>query len=79
MRMHIELDDDLVAEVDRLAGPRGRSDFVREALRMAIDRQVRAEALRRAAGVIDDGGHEWDDDPAAWVEQQRRGDQRRVG
>jgi Arc/MetJ family transcription regulator len=63
--MHIELDDDLVADVDRLAGPRGRSDFVRDAL--------------RAAGAIEAEGHEWDRDPAAWVEQQRQGDRSRVG
>ncbi|HEX3613440.1 MAG TPA: type II toxin-antitoxin system VapB family antitoxin [Sporichthyaceae bacterium] len=79
MRMHIELDDDLVADVDRLAGPRGRSDFVRDALRAAVDRQLRAQALRRAAGAIEAEGHEWDRDPAAWVEQQRQGDRSRVG
>lgn len=79
MRMHIELDDELVAEVDRLAGPRGRSDFVRDALRAAVDRHIRAQSLRRAAGAIAAVGHEWDDDPSAWVEQQRHGDQRRVG
>lgn len=28
---------------------------------------------------IDDTGHEWDDDPAEWVRQQRRGDDRRSG
>ncbi|MBA3742440.1 type II toxin-antitoxin system VapB family antitoxin [Sporichthya sp.] len=79
MRMHIELDDDLVADVDRLAGPRGRSEFVRDALRAAVARQLRAQMLRRAAGSIDAEGHDWDEDPAAWVEQQRRGDSRRVG
>jgi Arc/MetJ family transcription regulator len=76
--MHIDLDDDLVAEVDRLAGPRGRSEFVREALRAAVARQLRGESLRQAAGSIR-GDHDWDDDPAAWVQQQRRGDTRRIG
>ncbi|HEY6749622.1 MAG TPA: hypothetical protein VI357_28385 [Mycobacteriales bacterium] len=30
-----------------------------------------AEALRQAFGSIGDDGHEWDDDPAAWVRDQR--------
>jgi Arc/MetJ family transcription regulator len=77
--MHIELDDDLVAAVDRLAGARGRSEFVREALRTAVARESRMQSLRRAAGAIDADGHDWDADPAAWVADQRRTDARRVG
>lgn len=34
---------------------------------------------RMAFGTIADSGHEWDDDPAAWVHAQRRADERRVG
>lgn len=29
-------------------------------------------AVRAASGSIGDHGHEWDDDPAAWVREQRR-------
>ena len=79
MRMHVELDDALVAQVDDIAGPRRRSAFVRDAVRDAVDRHRRQYLLRRTAGVLRDGGHEWDDDPAAWVERQRSGDPRRVG
>ncbi|MGQ0623394.1 MAG: CopG family ribbon-helix-helix protein [Sporichthyaceae bacterium] len=79
MRMHIELDDDLVARLDALAGPRGRSDFVRDAIRVELDRQERRQAFREAAGSIADTGHDWDDDPAAWVHEQRFSDPRRVG
>ncbi len=32
-----------------------------------------------AAGAIPAVGHEWDEDPAAWVRQQRQGDARRGG
>jgi hypothetical protein len=32
MRMQIELDDELVAQIDELSGPRGRSAFVRSAV-----------------------------------------------
>lgn len=79
MRMHLEVDDALVAEIDELAGPRGRSAFVREAVRDAVDRRRRAYRIRRAAGVVRDGGHEWDADPADWVQRQRAGDPKRVG
>jgi hypothetical protein len=35
--------------------------------------------MRSAFGSIDDHGHEWDDDVAKWVHDQRRADPRRVG
>ena len=79
MRMHIELDDDLVAQVDRLAGPRGRSGFVRAAVERAVAQEVRWAAIEAGAGAIDDEGHDWDEDPAAWVRSQRRADARRAG
>jgi hypothetical protein len=77
--MHLELDDAIVTEIDAIAGPRRRSAFVRDAVVAAVDLHRRASRLRRAAGALRDGGHEWDDDPAAWVTRQRTGDPRRVG
>ena len=78
--MHIELDDEIVREVDRLAGPRERSAFVRRAVIRAVDDARRGEALRAAAGSLADAPpHDWDDDPAAWVRSTRRADTRRVG
>lgn len=79
MRMHIELDDAIVTEIDALAGPRRRSAFVREAIKAAVEKQRRKSRLREAAGILRDSEHEWDDDPAAWVRRQRSGDLRRVG
>lgn len=79
MRMHIELDDGLVAQIDELAGLRGRSAFVRTAIERALHSEIRWEQLEAAAGSISDDGHEWDPDPAEWVRQQRRGDSRRGG
>lgn len=79
MRLHIHLDDELVAKVDEHAGPRGRSGFIANAVARAIDDVRRLELLESAFGSIADGGHEWDDDPAAWVAEQRRQDPRRVG
>jgi Arc/MetJ family transcription regulator len=71
MRLHISLDDDLVAELDERIGPRDRSRFIGDAVRHALDEVTRADALQAALGSIPDTGHEWDDDPAKWVRQQR--------
>lgn len=79
MRLHIELDDQLVAQVDDLAGPRGRSGFVRAAVEQAVRQARRWSDLEVAAGSVADGGHEWDEDPATWVREQRRADPRRAG
>src|SRR5437763_517911 len=74
MRMRIELDDRLVAEVDQLAGPRGRSGFVRSAIEQAVRQERGRQDVEAAAGAIADTGHSWDEDPAAWVRQQRQVD-----
>jgi len=79
MRMHIELDDRLVAQVDEIAGPRGRSSFVRDAILQAVRQARRWEDIESAAGAISDEGHDWDEDPAAWVRRQRHADPRRAG
>ena len=46
---------------------------------MAIDREERRRLLQSAFGSISDTGHDWDEDPAAWVRQQRFEDPNRVG
>lgn len=79
MRMHIVLDDDLVAELDRRIGARKRSAFITALLRRALDDRRRWDAIESALGALQDDGHEWDDDPAAWVRGQRQADERRVG
>jgi metal-responsive CopG/Arc/MetJ family transcriptional regulator len=79
MRMHIEMDDDLVERVDAVAGPKGRSAFVREAVRVALDQHQRWQLLRSARGALAGRSHAWDADPAAWTRKQRRGDRRRLG
>jgi Arc/MetJ family transcription regulator len=79
MRMHIELDDALVAQVDKLSGPRGRSAFVRSAIERAVRQELRWSDIEASAGALENEQHEWDDDAAAWVRQQRRDDGRRAG
>lgn len=71
MRLHISMDDELVAELDSRIGPRDRSRFIEQAVRQALDQAKRADALEAALGSIPDTGHDWDRDPAAWVREQR--------
>lgn len=79
MRMHIVVDDDLAARLDARAAKGARTGYVVRALRRSLDEDARWDALESAAGSIADTGHEWDDDPAAWVAAQRRVDATRVG
>lgn len=77
MTVHIALDDDLLAELDRRAGAGRRSAFISQLIRRALEEERRWDEIEAALGTISDTGHEWDDDPAAWVRRQRRGDDRR--
>lgn len=79
MRVHIYLDDDVVDRVDQVAGERGRSAFIEHAIREELERRRRWELMWSAVGSISDHGHEWDEDVAKWVHDQRRADPRRAG
>ena len=79
MRIHIALDDELVAELDRRAGARRRSAFVAALIKRGLEDERRWDDIESALGSVPDSGHEWDEDPAMWVRRQRQGDQRRSG
>jgi len=79
MRLHITLSEEIVRELDRQAGARGRSAYIARAVERALDDDSRWELLESALGSIPDRGHEWDKDPGRWVRDQRRADERRVG
>jgi Arc/MetJ family transcription regulator len=79
MRLPIRLDVELVAELDRRVRLRRRRAFIAQAIRRALGDRKRRQHLEAAVGGIPDMGHEWDDDPAAWVPEQRFADPRRVG
>ena len=79
MRLHIALDDALVAELDRRVGPRQRSSFIAELIRRGLEDEQRWDELESALGQVADTGHDWDDDVAGWVRAQREGDARRAG
>ena len=76
MRLHIHIDDALIARVDEISGPRARSEFVRTAIRAALENHRRWDLIERVAGTVSARPHEWDADPAAWVRLQRRGGSR---
>lgn len=78
MRLHITVDDELVAELDQRAGSRRRSAFIAELIRRGLDDERRWDDIEAALGAIPDQGHEWDADPGEWVRRQRA-DQRRTG
>ena len=79
MRLHIQLEDELVDDIDRRAGPRRRSAFIAALIRRGLDDERRWDEIEASLGSIADFGHEWDDDPARWVRTQRQGDPRRSG
>lgn len=59
---------DVVADIDRLVGKRGRSAFLTEIARDEIQRRRQREALREAAGAWKDEDHpELKEGAEAWV------------
>lgn len=79
MRVHIQLDDELVAELDRRAGRRRRSAFIAQLIKRALEDEKRWDDIEATLGALPDSGHEWDDDPSRWVRAQRGADLRRAG
>jgi hypothetical protein len=79
VRLHITFPDELVAELDRRAGARRRSAYIVAAVQDALEDERRWELIESAIGSVQDTGHDWDEDPAAWVHDQRFSDARRVG
>ena len=77
--MHITLPDDLVDELDRRAGKGRRSSYIAEMISQTLEDARRWDQLKATLGSIEDDGHAWDEDPAAWVAAQRRTDAARVG
>ena len=70
MRMHVTLEDELVTEPDRRAGRCGA--VVAEPSARSLEDERRWDEIESALGSLPDTGHDWDDDPAAWVRLQRR-------
>ena len=51
-RTNLTLPQDLMREVDKLAGPRGRSRYVAEAVAQRVKRDRLGKAIRNSAGAL---------------------------
>lgn len=78
MRIHIALPDELIVELDRRAGARKRSAFISALIQRALEDENRWDEIEAALGQIPATGHEWDQNPAEWVRQQRHEDTSRA-
>lgn len=75
MRLHIVLPDDVVAEIDRIAGKRGRSRYIAEAVAAAAKRDKLLRVVDETTGTLDLKKHpEWStpEKVAQWVHDLRR-------
>jgi metal-responsive CopG/Arc/MetJ family transcriptional regulator len=71
-RTNLTLPEDLLSEVDALAGPRGRSRYVAEAVAQRVKRDKLGAAIRSTAGTMAaNGGGMSRAEVSAWVEQLR--------
>ena len=71
-RTHVVLPQDLLAEIDALVGPRGRSAFLVEVLREEVRRRRLLEFLSSKEPVLKDEDYpEFRDGAEAWVRKVR--------
>jgi hypothetical protein len=74
MRIHIILPDELVAEIDALAGPGKRSEYITDVLETKVRSERLRETIRRGAGILRDEDYPHWSTPekiAAWVRDGR--------
>jgi len=71
-RTNLTLPKDLLREVDELAGPRGRSRYVAEAVAQRVKRDRLGRAIRETAGALAGTPHQMSrDEVTAWVDELR--------
>lgn len=76
-RAHVFLPDDLLADVDALVGSRGRSAFLAEVIREAVNRRRLQEFLSSPEPVLKDEDYpEFREGAEAWVRKMRDTDLR---
>ena len=76
-RAHVFLPEDLLAEVDALVGPRGRSAFLTEVVRDAVNRRRLLQILSDPEPIWKDEDHpELAEGSEAWVRKLREEDER---
>jgi hypothetical protein len=57
MRLHITVDDALIAELDQRAGSRRRSAYITELTRRGLEYEQRWDDIEAALGAVPDEGH----------------------
>ncbi|MCL4534764.1 MAG: ribbon-helix-helix domain-containing protein [Bacteroidetes bacterium] len=80
-RAHIFLPEELVKEVDRVAGKRKRSRFVELAIRERLAREALSMALKESAGVLSPADYpEWEtpEKTSNWVRSMRQEDDKHL-
>ena len=71
-RTNVTLPASLMAEVDRFAGPRGRSRYVAEAVAQRVRRDALGAAIRETAGaMVGQPGWMGPDEVARWIDELR--------
>jgi len=74
-RTNVTLPAVLLEEVDRFAGPRGRSRYVAEAVAQRVKRDELGAAIRETAGaMVGKPGWMSPDEVAAWIDDLRSED-----
>jgi metal-responsive CopG/Arc/MetJ family transcriptional regulator len=66
------MSDEVLKAVDRVAGKRGRSRFLEEAVREKLEQLALAESLEATAGVARGRAYAHWRDGGAWVRRTRR-------
>jgi predicted transcriptional regulator len=71
-RTNVTLPADLLAQVDRVAGPRGRSRYVAEAVAQRVRRDALGAAIRETAGaMVGKPGWMSPDEVTRWIDDLR--------
>src|SRR5262245_4757312 len=81
MRAHIVVPEELLSEVDSVAGKRKRSRFVEEAIREKLSRTKLSTALNLSAGAFANSDYpEWEtpEKVSEWVREGRKADNERL-
>ncbi len=80
-RAHSFIPNELLEEVDRVAGKRKRSRFVEVAIREKLAREALTLALRASVGILSPADYpEWEtpEKSSAWVRASRQEDEARL-
>ena len=73
-RIHVVLPNSLLEEIDRIAGPRRRSEYIAETLEQSVLRERQRQAIQETTGILSDDEYpEWStpEKTSAWVRRTR--------